>query len=249
MKDLLNAPLLMLSPHADDAVLSCGGLLLQHEDAVVVTAFSGDAPQPRTGPLARLASPELRRAEDDRAMQLLGCELRRLQLADAIDRRDDEGKRYYSGLSELFGAVRLQDSRLCAEIQAAIKAQLGERILLCPLAVGAHVDHQLCAHAGRRLANEGHSVWFYEDAPYVFPESGSELPSDSVIFAARRLRANVRGTWDLPIRASQKQEILACYSSQIEALFADLETYAELAQAHYDSLGGELERFYLLRWT
>ena len=124
--------------------------------------------------------------------------------------------------------------------------------LLCPMAVGAHVDHQLCAHVGRRLQTEGHSVWFYEDAPYVFPDAGSQVQSDTVLRAARRLRANVRGTWDLEIDSARKEEVLACYSSQIAALFGDLETYRLLAQAHYQSLASEgghaLERFYLLRW-
>jgi LmbE family N-acetylglucosaminyl deacetylase len=248
MKDLLSAPLLILSPHADDAVLSCGGLLVQHADAVVVTVFSGDAPVPRRPALARLALPAQRRAEDTRAMALLGCHHQLLGLPDAIDRRDAAGQSIYSNLADLFGAVLPADAARCSEIQAAVKSQLGERILLCPLGVGAHVDHQLCAHVGRRLAAEGHSVWFYEDAPYVFPDTGSSLQSDSVLLAARRLRANIRGTWDLAISAASKEQILACYSSQIEALFGDLLTYSHLAQAHYETLGGELERFYLLRW-
>jgi LmbE family N-acetylglucosaminyl deacetylase len=248
MKDLLSSPLLVLSPHPDDAVLSCGGLLVQHSDAVVVTAFSGDAPEPRRPALARLALPALRRLEDARAMELLGCEHQILGLPDAIDRRDEAGHVIYASLPELFAAVLPADAARCSEIQAALKNQIGERVLLCPMAVGAHVDHQLCAHVGRRLAAEGHSVWFYEDAPYVFPETGSELQSDSVILAARRLRANIRGTWDLAISTTAKEEILACYSSQIDALFGDILTYSHLAQEHYESLGGELERFYLLRW-
>ena len=248
MTDLLDIPLLVLSPHADDAALSCGGLLSQHSDALVATAFSGDAPQQRTGALARLAGQERRRAEDSAAMKVAGCQHLPLGIPDAIDRRDADGQPYYPSLPALFGAVRPEDSDRCREVQALLGTALGERTLLAPLGVGAHVDHQLCAHVGRRLAAEGHSVWFYEDAPYVFPDTGSELRPDSVLLAARRIRANIRGTWDLPIRSSQKEEILACYSSQIEALFGDLQNYSDLAQAHYDSLGGELERFYLLRW-
>ncbi len=248
MKDLLSSPLLLLSPHADDAVLSCGGLLLEHTDATVVTVFSGDAPQPRQGALARLAAPGARRAEDAAAMSKLGCDHQNLNLLDAIDRRDEDGLQLYGSMAALFAQVLPADSARCGEIQSALTPMLSNRILLCPLAVGAHVDHQLCAHAGRRLAAEGHSVWFYEDAPYVFPDTGSALRADTVLRAARRLRANVRGSWDMPIRTAAKEEILACYSSQIETLFGDLMVYAELAQAHYDTLGGCLERFYLLRW-
>lgn len=248
MKDLLTAPLLVLSPHPDDAVLSCGGLLVQHEDALVVTVFSGDAPAPRQSALARLASPEQRRVEDAQAMELLRCEHQAMGYPDAVDRRGAEGQPLYTTMPELFGVVANPDAALCSEIQASIKEQISGRILLCPLAVGAHVDHQLCAHVGRRLAAEGHSVWFYEDAPYVFPETGSQLQSDSALLAARRMRANIRGTWDLAIQTSSKEEIVACYSSQIDALFGDMAIYGELAQAHYESLGGDLERFYLLRW-
>jgi LmbE family N-acetylglucosaminyl deacetylase len=252
MKDLLSSPLLVLSPHADDAVLSCGGLLSQHEDAVVVTAFSGDAPESRVGALAGLASPELRRAEDAAAMARLGCSHHLLGIPDAIDRRGPEGELINRSMASLFGPVSPLDSPRCAEIQEAVDSLLGDRILLAPMAVGAHVDHQLCAHAARRLQAESRSVWFYEDAPYVFPDAGSQVLSDSVMRAARRLRATVRGTWDLPIESSAKEEVLACYSSQIEALFGDMESYRLLAQAHYLSLSENpalnLERFYLLRW-
>ncbi len=248
MKDLLSSALLVLSPHADDAALSCGGLLSQHENALVVTAFSGDAPQDRKPALARLAAPRLRRAEDARAMAKMECEHRLLEHPDAIDRRDADGRPLYNSPAALFGAVLPADAALCREIQATLAPLLADRILLCPLAVGSHVDHQLCAHAGRRLAAEGHSVWFYEDAPYIFPETGSQLANDTAMHAARRLRGSIAGTWDLPIRLSEKEEILACYSSQIGELFGDMIAYGELAQAHYDSLGGALERFYLLRW-
>lgn len=222
--------------------------MLQHSDAIVVTACTADAPQPRSGPLAALAEPEQRRQEDANAMRRLGCEHRLLDLPDAIDRRDPEGQPIYASMSSLFGPVSPYDTQRCAEIQSVLAPLLAERILVCPMAVGAHVDHQLCAHAGRRLLAEGHSVWFYEDAPYVFPDAGSALWTDTVIRAARRMRAHVRGSWDLAVHTQAKEKVLACYSSQIEALFGDLESYRALAQAHYTSLGGDLERFYLLRW-
>lgn len=43
-------PLLVLSPHFDDAALSCAGLLAREEPADVVTVFGGEPDPPRRGP-------------------------------------------------------------------------------------------------------------------------------------------------------------------------------------------------------
>ena len=244
---LSSTPIVVLSPHPDDAVLSCGGLLLHNQQAAVVTVFSADPPGPRRKALAGLADPILRRAEDALAMDRLGCEYHQLDLPDAIDRGDGDGHPIYSTMNSVFGSVKPVDSPRCGEIQEAIEPLLAGRTLLCPMAVGAHVDHQLCAHVGRRLQQEGHDVWFYEDAPYIFPDPGPAVNSDTVMKAARRLRAHVQGDQVEPIDAFAKAELVSCYSSQIEALFGDLARYRELAAGHYQFLGGEVERFYKLR--
>lgn len=98
------------------------------------------------------------------------------------------------------------------------------------------------------MAMAGHAVWFYQDAPYVFPDPGPQLPADTVLKAAMRMRGRVRGVEDVVIDRAVKEQALACYSSQLEALFGGMPGYRELASKHYDSLGGDIERFHALSW-
>ncbi len=245
--NLLDAPILVLSPHADDAVLSCGSLLMQHEDARVITVYSADPPLPRPGFLAGLASPSLRREEDTEAMRHIGCQHSILDFPDAVD-RSANGKRLYTSIEALFGVVLPQDGGLCTQIEEAVAKQLEDRILVCPMAVGAHVDHQLCAHVGRRLQRDGHTVWFYPDAPYCFPDAGPAVAADSVMLASRRLRARIWENQSLGVDARAKAELVAIYASQVQALFGDLLSYEYLLEGYHNEIGGELEHYHQLRW-
>lgn len=248
MSILQSKPLLILSPHPDDAVLSCGGLLAAHSDALVITVFAADPPQARPEPLATLfADQETRRAEDERAMRLLRCNHAFLNHNDAIDRLH-EGQRVYTRVEDVFGALAPADVALVKELEAEIASLLDGRILVSPLAVGAHVDHQICAHVGRRLARAGHVVFFYQDAPYVFPNPGPTLAGDTVLRAAARMRGRIRGIEDVEIDIDAKEAALACYESQVRMLFGDMLSYRRLANAHYENLGGDIERFHAIDW-
>jgi len=116
------------------------------------------------------------------------------------------------------------------------------------MAVGAHVDHQLCAHAGRRLQAAGHKVLFYEDAPYVYPDPGIAIVGDSVIRAAGRIRARVGGLEDVAIDLDAKAAVIALYASQVSSLFGTMEGYRKSAESHFESLGARIERLHHLRF-
>ncbi len=248
MSALLSQPILVLSPHLDDAVLSCGGLLAQHQNALVITAFSADPPHERPPLLSKLAMPSLRRDEDAKAMMRVGAQRQYLDIPDAIDRRNLAGERLYPRLAGLFGVVAREDAPLRDQITQAVTPLAEGRLLLVPMAVGAHVDHQLCAHAGRKLQSAGHDVLFYEDAPYVYPNPGKAVQGDSVMRAAGRLRARVQGFEDVPIDDIAKSQAVACYASQVLDLFGDMASYSVAIQSHFEALGGEIERFYHLRF-
>tara|TARA_R110002096_G_scaffold436038_2_gene665773 strand:- start:35254 stop:36066 length:813 start_codon:yes stop_codon:yes gene_type:complete len=248
MSALLSRPILVISPHLDDAVLSCGGLLLQNSDALVVTVFTADPPIQRVKPLDAWATPKMRREEDAAAMERVGAKARLLNKLDAIDRVGAEGERLYSRIEALFGVVARADAPLRDQIVDGVLPHIEERLVLCPMAVGAHVDHQLCAHAGRKLQTLGHNVLFYEDAPYVYPNPGKAVQSDSVLRAAGRLRARVEGFEDVAIDDIAKSQAVACYATQVRELFGDMASYSVSIQGHFEALEGEIERFYHLRF-
>ena len=80
----MRLPIIFLSPHLDDAVLSCGGMIYQLAQAgqavQVITIFAGDPPPGLLSPFAQSlhdrwqAGSVARRSEDIEALTLLGAE-------------------------------------------------------------------------------------------------------------------------------------------------------------------------------
>ncbi len=150
---------LVISPHLDDAVLSCGRWLAAHPGSVVLTLFAG-APRDaslRTGWDAQCGfdsagqAVAARRGEDARALAILGAAPRWLDFADG---QYDEGV----PVAALAAALRavLLDARPAA--------------VLYPLGL-FHADHRR-AHDAAVAALDGldglgiDSVLAYEDVPY-----------------------------------------------------------------------------------
>ncbi len=71
----------------------------------------------------------------------------------------------YASETALNGRLHPGDTQVIHTIQEALKRSLQSNVVLvCPLGLGAHVDHQLT-----RLAVEGlgRTLWYYADFPYV----------------------------------------------------------------------------------
>jgi LmbE family N-acetylglucosaminyl deacetylase len=167
-----------LSPHFDDAVLSCGGLIFEQSrqgiQTEIWTIFAGDAPAGLLSPLALRCHVDwgiqdvhelvaTRRDEDQAAAAIVGAETAHLSLPDCIYRRDAAGEPLYP--DEVFVPFHPFDLGLDADIAAVLAAELlPADILVSPLAIGAHVDHRLARLAAERLNRPLH---YYADIPYV----------------------------------------------------------------------------------
>ncbi len=229
-----------LSPHADDAALSCGAFLARQaargRTARVVTVLVGDPPPDAAlSPLAHELHRRwgehtdpmaVRRAEDAQATAVLGCSLETWPYRDAIYRHGA-----YASEEGLFGPPA---------DEAPLEQELGERcaaleggLLLFPLGVGQHVDHQLLFRVGWRL-HASRPVAFYEDLPYTAWEGSP----------ARRLAALGRPLYPHIVEVSAywpaQEAAISCYASQLPTLERDgvpvLEAVAHYAQALW--LGG-----------
>jgi LmbE family N-acetylglucosaminyl deacetylase len=174
-----------LSPHYDDAALSCGGAIHQQTQtgqAVLVVTICA-APPPTGDPLSPFAQ-ELhaswgdpnnvvatRQAEDQASMMFLGSDYLRLDFNDCIYRGNPQtGEWYYNNNDELFGQVHPADLAQTDKIAEMVSAQIpsdGDTTIYAPLTVGSHVDHQLTHVAACQLRQQGWNVIFYEDYPYV----------------------------------------------------------------------------------
>jgi LmbE family N-acetylglucosaminyl deacetylase len=151
----------ILSPHFDDAVLSCWSVLTASRDVEVVNVFTG-APAPGTSlqegerltgagdPIARARE---RAAEDQAALALVGARSQNLDLLG------------YSHWTPRRWRARRRWREL---LDAALQHIDRDAHIYAPAALGAHPDHELVRELGCQLLREGARVSFYADQPYCY---------------------------------------------------------------------------------
>jgi len=168
-----------LSPHFDDVALSCGGLVWEQAHAGTLvsiwTVCAGMPPQGNLSPFAQTLharweagrnAPAERRFEDINACHRLGASYRHFDLADCIYRRDPQSNEVmYASEQALNGPLHPGDGQAVRDLQMEFHRLLPAEItLVCPLALGNHVDHQLTRLAVEAL---GLKCLYYADFPYV----------------------------------------------------------------------------------
>ncbi len=168
-----------LSPHFDDVALSCGGLVweqAQAGDSVSIwTVCAGNAPTGELSPFAKELhvrwqadqdAAAQRRSEDLRSCQRLGAGYLHFTLPDCIYRHDPHmGGFLYISEESLNGPLQPADTPNIAYLEEEIKHFIPtDGVLVCPLSLGNHVDHQLTRLAAQGLA---YPLWYYQDYPYV----------------------------------------------------------------------------------
>jgi LmbE family N-acetylglucosaminyl deacetylase len=243
----LNSRLIFLSPHPDDAVLSCGGWIYQlaqnGERPIVITIFGGDAPAdvPRSdfarGLQARWElgddAPARRCDEDRAACDRLGCYLIHLPFADAVYRVDAHGQHLYTSEAAIFSGVRDEDiiDRVAWAVQARVR-QVSNARLVAPLTAGQHVDHVITREAAERLNAE---LIYYEDYPYAEqPErmthvwarandTEAEWASETIGLSEDALRAKI--------------EAFLLHRSQISTFYRDDEEVRQRMRAYAEFVG------------
>lgn len=222
----------ILSPHLDDAALSCGGLLhaLQGVSTLVVTLCSGNPPPVATpdgsskAPARRgHVSPRIRRAEDIAAMRAIAAEFVHLSFPDAIYRRSLEtGKLIYLSARQRWVAPHGDDAAHIEELFQLLRRiclDLGPILLVSPMGIGDHVDHQITARVAMRLAAAGASLLFYEDFPYVADPCSGRGGGDGPQAALARLQLEPTERLIVPVDTEGKMRLLRHYVSQVPVLF------------------------------
>jgi LmbE family N-acetylglucosaminyl deacetylase len=196
-----------------------------------------------------------RRVEDERFAYFAEASVVFLDLADAVFRG-------YEGDEQLLGAVREDDKAPIAILRREI-ARLEPQSVYFPLAVGNHVDHQLCRDAGVSLLAESRAwvmpgpewvgkVAFYEDFPYAWWngfQSIEELPKSA-------LEGIPDGTYltpryaDISDQLERKVRGIAMYESQLDRLFGGEKPMAQGVRQFASAVGtvghvnGAAERYW-----
>lgn len=216
--------IIYLSPHLDDAALSCGGLIWEQVQAghqvQIWTLCAGDPPGKSSDFVRQLhrrwGLPEgavaQRRDEDIQACKILGVPFRHFTLPDCIYRLHPEtGLPLYDSEEALFGSLADIDTSSMEYWVDKLAALMPEEpLLVCPLTVGGHVDHKMTRRIAERIPVE---LAYYADYPYI-REAG--IPSHLVPqeYRARKHAISVQAL-------SIWQQSIACYASQISTFWPD----------------------------
>jgi len=232
---------IFISPHLDDAILSCGGIIhslnLSGHIVEIWTIFAG-LPENilftdfakrlhQRWNLADQNSIKYRREEDKNACKILGAKYKYFDFLDCIYRHMEDGQPLVTKEEDLFQDVTGNQLLLVKEIANSIYKKLPENaILISPLAIGKHVDHQIVKMS--LMSKSNLKLMFYADYPYVVKGSSnfdSTLNDDLLEENIFLLDADLE-KWKLAISAYQSQ-ISTFWNGNIE-MFQKIDDYFNL---------------------
>lgn len=233
------SPLVILSPHRDDAAFSASRLLLEAASASLETTVLNLFTRSAYAPLSHLAHTParisaLRLHEDEAVLRALGpaVHLRDLQLLDAPLRLGISDTTVLD--NPLPPADRLAHTRKIAQKLPALPPST---LLVLPLSIGNHIDHRIGRDAGLQLVPPS-CLAFYQDLPYAARISSAELARETAGLLAELTEGTGLGfTPHLlrsPTAGEDKHRLASCYPSQIPP-----EVVTQLT-SWTGALGGEL---------
>jgi LmbE family N-acetylglucosaminyl deacetylase len=229
-------PLIVLSPHLDDAALSCGAVMIyaaSRTPVTVITVFTEAGQPPYTFSARRYlkqvraqnaqALYRRRRAEDRAALEPLGVTCVHAGHREALFRRRPLGRHWapcawlLPELAHIYpvyrrhitaGRIASADAGTLRDVSEMVAraASSCPSVVLAPLAVGAHVDHVLVRTAAER---SGAQVVYYSDFPY----NRSHVPDGDFV----RRHGLVETRWSLLVE--EKANLVRAYGTQVRALF------------------------------
>lgn len=234
--------LLAVSPHLDDAVLSFGGRLAQLAAAgtrvLIYTVFTA-TPEPPYSPAAvefhtlwDLPGDPVapRRAEDTRALAILGATPLHGPFLDAIYRRDEQGGWLVNGSASYRRRRMESEVALVADVAAAIEQVIAEHgvaeAVTCS-ATGGHLDHVRARDATMAAVRRTRTpLRCWEDLPYAVKSTHIPPLPAGVTLTGRRAEPVDAAAW----RA--KTQAVDCYASQHQMLMHRGRSVADLLDRH-----------------
>jgi len=227
-----------VSPHLDDAILSCGGLiyfLSSQTEVKVINVFTKVSNSKASYSIKKFVRKcgyndakklfQDRIVEDEKVLGRINIKPINLGFTDALWRtkRFQKGFRkilakyipelrfiYPSGLHLLSGKISKFDTGIVEKVSRAIfgSVDVSDSILFVPLAIGNHVDHVIVRKACETL---GGQIIFWSDFPYSSTNSGKRM-----IVKSEGLR---RFKFDK--YQEERLRLIKGYKTQVKALFKD----------------------------
>lgn len=248
-----------LSPHLDDAALSCGGLIAQQslagEYTEIWTICAGDPPP---GPFSAFVeelhnrwqadrqATALRRQEDLLACELLSAAARHLPIPDCVYRR--AGLDYWApDLQDPAGADLQENAHLYPDREAIfaslhpLEDELVRRLtreFMATLPPNAELVCPLTlgGHVDHQLTRQAaealdRPLWYYADYPYVLDhgEQVAALEADGWKMVRFPISEPAIESW---------MQAVAAHKSQISTFWPDLTAMRAAIRAYFDRFGG-----------
>lgn len=265
---LADATCLFISPHFDDAILSCGGAIarfarqgVRQQLVTVFTAdLNGNDASPSSivtlSPLARHMHEawggsdrpfQMRSCEDKAVAARLGIPYHWLGFYDAVYRDSN-----LSAVPQLFdphfdGRSDVSFVQVRARLAELVRAH-PDGVLFAPLGLGNHRDHLIVHEASADLRRTGeycNPIYFYEDFPYAARVTQADF--DGRLVRAGRMHTLQALVEDIRLTMDERVALTQMYTSQMVPLFGGPE-HVRYAIASYamriGSRAKPVERFW-----
>lgn len=227
-----------LSPHFDDVVLSCGGVIWQQVQAghtvEIWTICAGDPPAAPLLPFAaelharwqiQPGSVAARAAEDAAACQQVGASWRHFSMPDCIYRTQPDGSPLIHSRDDLFDPRTPLHPQEVEKVRQWLAADgVGSFRLVSPLTLGGHIDHRLTRAAAEAL---GCKVWYYPDYPYVVTEAVNVRAWLGAGWQRRRIPVSAAGLAAWQAGIAQYRSQLSTFWGSLDEMRAAMGDYLE----------------------
>lgn len=218
---------IFISPHLDDVVLSCGGLLNRIAAAQIITLFAGVPDMPSYSRIANNFHKtcgldgnaiQARREEDVNAAKVLSFKPIHLSVLECLYRKDQDNNFLYNRRTKIFSNKIVDSEESILYIEKQLKNNLPIRNIIqifIPLGIGGHVDHLIVRKIVEKMAleyNFNDKIVYYEDMPYAL-----FIKKDVTITFKKKFSDNLI---ELTLQDFNKKiEAIHCYTSQIDMLW------------------------------
>jgi len=236
-----------LSPHLDDAIFSCGGFIWEQvhsgEQVTILTVCAGDPPYGELSTYAELLhyvwqtdrNPvERRRREDMEACRIVGAHYQHLQIPDCIYRsssQKSDAKRefFYTSNEAIFGDIHPLDEPTIEAVYQQIEPFVTSgSIVVSPLAIGNHIDHQITRSAAEKLGVE---LYYYADYPYAAEAESTIDDLKQTGWVCENYFVSKEGM-------SNWIEAVAAYNSQISSFWSNRNVMEKELRSYSKKQGG-----------
>lgn len=228
-----NTNFIFISPHLDDAIFSCGGLIdilyKKGKNISIVNIFTKASKKPYTISIKKFLHScgysdadklyKDRIKEDKAVAKLVNAKVLNLNFTDALWRRKDsnwpipEFNYVYPifRLSIARGLISRYDTSLIKEIENKLLNLINENkktVILCPSGIGNHTDHLITRNIVNKIFK---NVIFWEDYPYSKTNT-----VDKHFLTNNNVEAKL-----FKFKATDKDRLVNAYKSQLNAIFGN----------------------------